>query len=108
MDGLLLMAQCPRALSFCFAASSYNKPIIGYLAKKINVIPVYRPDDSKVLGKGYINMISETDIEGVGTKFISDIKNNENFKLGIHCLSIDKKYKLIVEKVIDETHIKIR
>ena len=108
MDAMLVIAQCPRALSFCFAASSYNKPIVGYLAKKINVIPVYRPDDSKILGKGKINMISETEVLGEGTKFISDVKNNKNFKLGIHCLSIDKKYKLVVEKVIDETHIKVR
>ena len=34
MDGMLIIAQCPRPLSFCFAASSYNKPIVGYLAKK--------------------------------------------------------------------------
>ena len=51
---------------------------------------------------------SETEVLGDGTKFIFDIKDNKNFKLGIHCLSIDKKYKLVVEKVIDETHIKVR
>ena len=45
---------------------------------------------------------------GDGIKFIFDIKDNKNFKLGIHCLSIDKKYKLVVEKIIDETHIKVR
>ena len=108
MDGMLIIAQCPRPLSFCFAASSYNKPIIGYFAKKINVIPVYRAEDSKMFGKGKIIMTSDTDIQGFKTKFISDIKNNQNFNLGIHSLLINKKYKLIVEKVIDEEHIKVR
>ena len=108
MDAMLIIAQCPRPLSFCFAASSYNKPIVGYLAKKINVIPVYRAEDAKVQGKGQIIMTSETDIQGFGTKFISEINNNTNFKLGIHSLLIKKKLKLMVEKVIDEEHIKVR
>ena len=108
MDAMLLISHCPRPLSFCFAASSYNKPIVGYLAKKINVIPVYRAEDSKMFGKGKIIMTSDTDIQGFKTKFISDVKKNKNFNLGIHSLLIQKKYKLMVEKVIDEEHIKVR
>ena len=108
MDGMLIISQCPRPLSFCFAASSYNKPIVGYLAKKINVIPVYRAEDSKMNGKGKIIMTSSTDIQGFNTKFISDVKKNKNFNLGIHSILVQKKYKLIVEKVIDEEHIKVR
>ena len=108
MDGMLIISQCPRPLSFCFAASSYNKPIVGYLAKKINVIPVYRPEDSKMNGKGKIIMTSSTDIQGFNTKFISDVKKNKNFNNGIHSILIQKKYKLIVEKIIDEEHIKVR
>ena len=108
MDAMLIISQCPRPLSFCFAASSFNKPIVGYLAKKINVIPVYRAEDSKINGKGEIIMTSDTDIQGFGTKFISQVKNNKNFKLGIHSLLIQKKYKLMVEKVIDEEHMKIK
>ena len=108
MDAMLIISQCPRPLSFCFAASSFNKPIVGYLAKKINVIPVYRAEDSKVQGKGKIIMTSETDIQGFNTKFISELKNNKNFKLGIHSLLIQKKYKLMVEKIIDEEHLKVR
>ena len=108
MDAMILISQCPRPLSFCFAASSFNKPIIGYLAKKIHVIPVNRPDDFKVKGKGKVIMTSDTDIKGFGTKFITEIKNNKNFKLGLHSLLVMKKYKLMVEKVIDEENIKVR
>ena len=108
MDGMLIISQCPRPLSFCFAASSYNKPIVGYLAKKIDVIPVYRAEDSKMQGKGKIIMTSSTDIQGFDAKFISDIKKNKNFNLGIHSLLVEKKYKLMVEKVIDEEHIKVK
>ena len=108
MDAMLIISQCPRPLSFCFAASSFNKPIVGYLAKKINVIPVYRAEDSRVQGKGKIIMTSETDVQGFNTKFISELKNNKNFKLGIHSLLIQKKYKLMVEKIIGEEHIKVK
>ena len=76
---MLIIAKCPPPLSLCFAASSYNKPIVGYLAKKINVIPVYRAEDSKIYGKGKIIMTSDTDIQGFKTKFISEIKSNQNF-----------------------------
>ena len=93
MDAMILISQCPRPLSFCFAASSFNKPIVGYLAKKINVIPVNRPDDFKVKGKGKVIMTSDTDIKGFGTKFITEIKNNKNFKLGLHSLLVMKNYK---------------
>ena len=108
MDAMLLISHCPRPLSFCFAASSFNKPIVGYLAKKINVIPVNRAEDLKMGGKGKVKMISDTDIKGFGTKFISEIKKNKNFKLGVHSLLIMKKYKLIVEKILDEENIKVR
>ena len=108
IDAMLLISHCPRPLSFCFAASSFNKPIVGYLAKKINVIPVNRAEDLKTGGKGKVMMISDTDIKGFGTKFISEIKKIKNFKLGVHSLLIMKKYKLIVEKVLDEENIKVR
>ena len=108
MDAMLLISHCPRPLSFCFAASSFNKPIVGYLAKKINVIPVNRAEDLKMGGKGKILMTSDTDIKGFGTKFISEVKKNKNFKLGVHSLLIMKKYKVMVEKVIDEENIKVR
>ena len=108
MDAMLLISHCPRPLSFCFAASSFSKPLVGYLAKKINVIPVNRAEDLKIGGKGKIIMTSDTDIKGFRTKFISEIKKNKNFKLGIHSLLIMKKYIVMVEKVIDEENIKVR
>ena len=108
MDAMLLISHCPRPLSFCFAASSFNKPIVGYLAKKINVIPVNRAEDLKMNGRGKISMLSDIDIKGFGTKFISDANKNKNFKLGVHALLIMKKYRLMVEKVLDEENIKVR
>jgi len=91
MDAMILISQCPRPLSFCFAASSFNKPIVGYLAKKINVIPVNRAEDLKKSGKGKVSMTSDIDIKGFGTKFISEVKKNKNFKLGVHSLLLAKK-----------------
>jgi glycerol-3-phosphate O-acyltransferase/dihydroxyacetone phosphate acyltransferase len=59
-------------------------------------------------GRGKISMLSDIDIKGFGTKFISDANKNKNFKLGVHALLIMKKYKLMVEKVLDEENIKVR
>ena len=108
MDAMLVLAQSPRQLSFCMAASSYSFPIVGYLAKKINVIPVYRPDDGKVLGKGKIKMISSHEIIGIDTKFIDQIKNNENFKLGVNSILIDNKERCIIEKIESNSKIIIK
>lgn len=108
MDAMLVIARCPRPLSFCFAASSYSKPVIGYFAKKINVIPVYRPDDYKVAGKGKIKLISESEILGLDTHFISETKSNKNFELGVHQIAFGNHYKATVVQIIDENHIKIK
>jgi len=105
MDAMLVLAQSPRQLSFCMAASSYSFPIVGYLAKKINVIPVYRPDDGKILGKGKIKMISSTEIIGIDTKFI---EQDKKFELGAHSILINNKERCIIEKIESDNKIIIK
>lgn len=63
----MIMANCDRHISFTMAASSYNKPVVGQLARALNVIPVYRPEDYKKKGKGKIRFISATEIEVIYT-----------------------------------------
>ena len=105
MDAMLVLAQSPRQLSFCMAASSYSFPIVGYLAKKINVIPVYRPDDGKILGKGKIKMISSNEIIGINTKFIEQTKK---FELGVNSILINNKERCIIEKIESDNKIIIK
>lgn len=101
----MILAYSRRPVSFCMAASSYKKPVISTLAKSINVIPVYRPEDEKVLGSGRIRFISSKEVEGINTGFIQEIIQ---FRLGISSIQLENKYSFIVEKVIDDSHLLLR
>ena len=50
----MLVSIIPREVSFIMAAKSVRRPIIGDLAKLINVVPVERPQDLAKTGKGNI------------------------------------------------------
>ena len=101
---MLIISNCTRPLSFCMAASSYSKPVIGYFAKKLNVIPVYRPEDGKIKGKGTVKLVSSTEIVGTNTHFLSDSKN---FQLGLQSLLIGK-YQVVVSQINSDTSITIK
>lgn len=60
---MMILSHCNRDISFTMAASSYNKPVIGQLAKALNVIPVFRPEDSKKKGTGKVKFDSYTEIK---------------------------------------------
>ena len=104
VDPMLIISNCTRPLSFCMAASSYSKPVIGYFAKKLNVIPVYRPEDGKIKGKGTVKLVSSTEIVGTNTHFLSDSKN---FQLGLQSLLIGK-YQVVVSQINSDTSITIK
>lgn len=73
IDPIMIGSCVDRHLSFTMASSSFNKPIIGSLAKLAHAIPVKRPEDSKVKGKGKIK-ISGNQINGINTNFYEDSK----------------------------------
>ena len=60
---MMIMSNTDRHLSFTIAASSLSKPVIGQVAKALKSIPVARPEDHKVKGKGKLTFLSSTDIE---------------------------------------------
>lgn len=104
VDPMLIISNCTRPLSVCMAASSYSKPVIGYFAKKLDVIPVYRPEDGKIKGKGTVKLVSSTEIIGTNTHFLSDSKN---FQLGLQSLLIGK-YQVVVSQINSDTSITIK
>lgn len=59
IDPMMIMNYCNREISFTMAASSYNKKIVGSIAKLLNVIPVNRPEDYKIKGKGKLRINKE-------------------------------------------------
>lgn len=52
IDAFMLLSYCQRALSFTMASGSFTKRLIGEFAKSIGAIPIYRPEDLKIKGKG--------------------------------------------------------
>jgi len=63
IDPMMIMSHTNRQLSFTIAASSLSKPIIGQIAKILKSIPVSRPEDHKIKGKGQIIFRSATEVE---------------------------------------------
>jgi glycerol-3-phosphate O-acyltransferase/dihydroxyacetone phosphate acyltransferase len=59
IDPMMIMNYCPRDISFTMAASSFNKKVVGSIAKLLNVIPVNRPEDYKRKGTGKIRFSNE-------------------------------------------------
>ena len=108
VDPMLIISNSTRNLSVCMAASSYSKPVIGYFAKKLAVIPVYRPEDGKIKAKGKIKMVSKTKIEGIGTTFLEDTKDTTKFPLGLQSLMIKGKYMVYVSSIDSDTSITIK
>lgn len=102
---MMILSRSPRPLSFCMAASSLTKPVVGYLAQKIEVIPVYRPEDSKVLGKGKLRFTSKNTIEGEDAQFLTQTKDHQ---LGIQYIQLEDNEKIFVDSIISETKIKIK
>lgn len=84
------MANTDRQLSFTIAASSFGKPVIGPVAKALKSIPVSRPEDHKIKGKGKLVFISTKDIKGEdGVDFVKDTeKFKEGFSITVLNVSI--------------------
>lgn len=66
----MLIATCPREISFIIAAKSYRRPIIGHIARAIGAIPVERAQDIAEKGKGGILSIDlQGQVKGENCKF---------------------------------------
>lgn len=101
IDAIMILASVQRNISFTMAASSFNKNVIGFFAKACKAIPVYRPEDSKKLGKGLVNVVSNSVIKGnKDTDFIIDGITND-WSIMIQ----DKIFKIC--KVIDKNTLSV-
>jgi glycerol-3-phosphate O-acyltransferase/dihydroxyacetone phosphate acyltransferase len=65
IDPMMIMNYCEREISFTMAASSFNKKVIGTIAKMLNVIPVYRAEDYKLKSSIKLTYIKEENLHKV-------------------------------------------
>ena len=68
VDGAVALTTCPHKINFLIAESSFSKPVIGHFARAIGAMPVYRPIDNALLGKGKIRFDGQI-LHGDGTHF---------------------------------------
>ena len=61
IDPMMILNYCDREISFTMAASSFNKPFVGSIAKLLNVIPVNRPEDYKIKSKSKLKITKENE-----------------------------------------------
>jgi len=81
VDGLLVMTSCSQKVGFLIAEKSYYRPIIGHFARALHCIPVTRPQDSAIDGKGKISL-NGTIITGDGTCFTTQIQPGDKIRFG--------------------------
>ncbi|CAE7701714.1 SCT1 [Symbiodinium necroappetens] len=70
VDGLMLLTNCPREISFMIAQKSYDRPFVGFLARAFHCIPVARPQDMAYTGQGTIKLEQgSAKVQGIDTHF---------------------------------------
>eukprot|EP00405_Crypthecodinium_cohnii_P015654 CAMPEP_0206458594 /NCGR_PEP_ID=MMETSP0324_2-20121206/23664_1 /ASSEMBLY_ACC=CAM_ASM_000836 /TAXON_ID=2866 /ORGANISM="Crypthecodinium cohnii, Strain Seligo" /LENGTH=744 /DNA_ID=CAMNT_0053929965 /DNA_START=30 /DNA_END=2264 /DNA_ORIENTATION=- len=69
VDGALLISNCERQVSFMIAQKSWDKPMVGFLARAFHCIPVSRPQDIAFSGAGLVVRDGSTTLRGEGTSF---------------------------------------
>lgn len=103
VDGVVYMSINPRPSYVVMAAVSYDRPLIGHIGKKLNAIPVVRPQDIVNAGTGRIRydpMNQPFQLQGKDTKFTKEIGTRDFVIFG-------RNYKAHVSNVISDTLLEI-
>jgi len=97
LDGMILQCTSPRPARFLIAKKSWDRRIIGDVAKQLDAIPVARAQDSAVKGHGKITC-NGTKVIGEGTDFTAQISPGDS--LVVSGAGVSR-----VAKVEDDEHI---
>ncbi|CAG8817469.1 11513_t:CDS:10, partial [Gigaspora margarita] len=106
VDPLILMRNSKRPISFLIAEKSMKRKYVGAIARSLHTIPVIRPQDSGVPGKGKIYLSDRKNepllISGIGTKF------TEQLKVGGQISLPNDRGSSEVTDIISDTKLKIK
>lgn len=97
VDGVILLTNCDRQVSFMIAQKSFDRPVVGFLAKAFHCIPVSRPQDIAFTGAGTVLADGSSALRGEGTSFIMEVKSGSMVELA----GESKPYK--VKEVASDT-----
>lgn len=76
-------------------------PVVKWIAEKLKVIPLQRPQDVASTGDGTITLKSPTEIEGVGTNFTKQCEVGD-------AIMGDDGPKFQITKIISDTEIEMK
>lgn len=102
---MLILSECPRRVSFLMAATvfytqSFKKRVVGFLGRCLGAIPVKRPQDYVIEGKGLVNLQEGArQLIGVRTEFQSQITVGDSVKFA--------KNTYLVSQVISDTELEL-
>lgn len=90
LDAAVVMGTCGTdfKVSYMMAEASYNRRVVGDLAKALDVVPVKRAQDSATKGAGTVTFVKSDDFEttktlkvtGDGTSFVSTMAKGDKIR----------------------------
>jgi len=101
VDGAILLTNCHRKISFMIAEKSWNRPLIGPLARAFHSIPVSRPQDTVKPGTGAIILNGTKTVRGKATSFASEAHPGSQIMVSV----LDQETALKVHEVISDTEL---
>jgi len=81
VDGIILLTNCDRQVSFMIAQKSFDRPLVGFLAKAFHCIPVSRPQDIAFPGAGSLTLDGTTCLRGEGTAFVKQLRAGDQVEI---------------------------
>jgi len=99
VDGCILLTNTHREISFMIAQKSFDRPLVGFLARVFHCMPVSRPQDLAFAGDGQVAFKGDATIIGQGTNFTKQVQLGSMLKLP----SIEDPLK--VKEVVSDTEL---
>lgn len=102
---MLILSLCPRRVSFLMAATvistqSFKKRVVGFLGRCFGAIPVKRPQDYVIEGRGLLTVsANSTRVTGSKTDFQSQLAAGDSIKFS--------KKTYIVKEVLSDTELEL-
>lgn len=101
IDPIVVMSFCSRPVSYLCAKKSFDRPLIGHIAKAFSAIPVVRPQDIKFTGTGKLFSTDGKEICGIGTEFKAQLGPR-------YLLALSNGTSIEVDCVVSDTVLKAK
>ncbi|CAE8742764.1 unnamed protein product [Polarella glacialis] len=100
VDALILLTNCHREISFMIAKKSWDRPLVGFLARAFHCIPVARPQDSSFRGDGSLVLaVGSQTARGVDSHFSTQLQAGSMLELK------GRELPLKVKQVLSDTEL---